>query len=99
MELGSLRDLAVVVLAAEGFVVVLVVGAAVYFAIRGMFWLRAHVPVVTRPVRAWLAQVELFVRRAGNAAIGPFVWLDANGARLRAHWQAAVKSNRRDGNE
>lgn len=99
MSLESWRDLAVVLLAAEGFLAVLVVGAAIYFAIRGVFWLRARVPVVTRPARAWLARAELLVRRAGSAGMSPFVWLGANGARLHALWQAAVKRNGRDGNE
>ncbi len=99
MDLEAWRDLAVVVLAVEGFVGVLVVGAAIYFGIRGVFWLKVRIPTVTRPARSRLEQVESLAHRAGDAGVAPFIWGAAHAARVRTLWRGIAKRNRRDGNE
>lgn len=96
MTLQAWRDVAVVVMAVQGFVAALVVGAAVYFAIRGVLWLKNHVPMVTCPARRRLLQVEGATRRVGEAAVAPFVWLGVNWAWLSAIRRGAVQKNWRN---
>lgn len=96
MNLGFWRDIAVVLLAVEAFLGVLVAGAACYFGIRGVFWLKANIPRVTRPARHYLNETENTVRRVGNAAISPFIWGGATGARVGAVLRTLRRSERRD---
>ncbi len=96
MNLGFWRDIAVVLLAMEAFFVVLLAGATCYFGIRGVLWLKAHIPRVTRPAGYYLAQTEHVVRRAGTAAITPFIAGGATAARLRAAWRALTSTEGRE---
>jgi hypothetical protein len=96
MNLGTWRDVAVVLLAVEAFFGVLIAGAACYFGIRGVLWLKANIPRATRPARLYVNQAERAVRQAGGAAISPFVWGEATGARVRAALRALGRSERRN---
>ncbi|MGB9593053.1 MAG: hypothetical protein ACPL7R_02805 [Anaerolineae bacterium] len=95
MSLGFWRDIAVVLLALEAFLGVLVAGAACYFSIRGVLWLKANIPRVTRPARHYLTQTEEVVRRAGTSAVEPFIWSGATVARVRAAWHRLKRPERR----
>lgn len=95
MNLGFWRDIAVVLLAVEAFFGVLLAGAACYLGIRGVLWLKANIPRVTRPAGHYLAQTEHVIRQAGRAATTPFIVGGATAARLRAAWRAAGRSERR----
>ncbi len=94
MSLGFWRDIAVVLLALEAFLGVLVVGAACYFATRGVFWLKARIPRVTRPATYYVNQTQDAVRRGSHIAIAPFVQGGATAARIRAAWRALLGSER-----
>ncbi|GAB4412867.1 MAG: hypothetical protein Kow00123_26620 [Anaerolineales bacterium] len=96
MSLGFWRDIAVVLLALEAFLGVLVAGAVCYLAIRGVLWLKANIPRVTRPARYYLTRAEQVVRRAGTSAVGPFIWSGASAARVRAAWRALKRPERRN---
>ncbi|MDH7488346.1 MAG: hypothetical protein QHH80_02425 [Anaerolineae bacterium] len=96
MNLGFWRDIALVLLALEAFLGVLVAGAACYFAIRGVRWLKANIPRVTRPARYYLMQTEQVVRRAGTSAVRPFIWSGATAARVRAAWRGLKRPERRN---
>lgn len=98
MNLSTWRDVAIVLLALEAFLGVLVAGAACYFGIRGVFWLKDRIPRLTRPAGCYLVQAENVIRQAGNAATAPFIIGGANAARLRAAWRAATRPERRNSN-
>ncbi len=75
--LASGRDLAIVLLALEAFVVCGAVGAALYFAIKGLRWLDAQ-------LRLWLSRIRRGVERAEEVTakvcaviVKPFVKLDS----------------------
>ncbi len=99
MSLQTWRDVAVVVLAFEGFLMALVVGAAVYFAIRGVFWLKIRIRALSRPARSRLAQVETAMERVSEAAVAPFLWMGANWARVCAVWRGVAQKDGRNANE
>lgn len=95
MNLGFWRDIAVVLLALEAFLGVLVVGTVCYFAIRGVLWLKAHIPRITRPATYYVNQTGNAVRRGSNIAVAPFIQGGATAARIRAAWRAMGGSERR----
>jgi len=95
MSLGFWRDIAVVLLALEAFLGVLVAGAACYFAIRGVLWLKAHIPRITRPATHYANQTQNAVRRGSSIAIAPFIQGGAMVARMRAVLRALGGSERR----
>ena len=95
MSLSGWRDAAIVLLIVETFVGVLIVCAVFYFCIRGVLWLKKSIPTVTRPAQEWLGQAERVTRRAGDAAIAPFVRTGASAARLKAVWRQIGRSNER----
>ncbi len=96
MNLGTWRDIAIVLLAVEAFCGVLIAGAACYFAIRGVLWLKAHLPRITRPALYYVNQTQAVVRRSSRIAIAPFVQGGATAARIRAAWRALGGSARRN---
>jgi len=83
MGLGGWRDVAIVLLAIEGFAATLVFGFALYYSIRGVLWLKQKTPTVTRPARYYMNRAATVTRQAGDAAATPFVWLGSNAARAR----------------
>jgi hypothetical protein len=95
MGLNGWRDAAIVLLVVESFLGVLIAGAAFYFSARGVMWLKSRIPTVTRPAGTWLGQAEHATRRAGDAAISPFIWVGASAARVKGAWRQIAKNHRR----
>ena len=95
MGLSGWRDAAIVLLALEAFIGVLVIGVVYFYSIRGVRWLKERIPTITRPAAMYLQQAERATRRAGDAAIVPFVRAGAGAAQVRAAWKRILKANGR----
>lgn len=96
MNLATWRDIAVVLLAMEAFCGVLIAGAACYFAIRGVLWLKSRIPRVTRPALFYVNRTQHGMQRVAGAAIKPLIWGGATAARLQAGWRALARPTRRN---
>lgn len=87
MTLANWRDLAVVLLALEGFIMGLVPAVILFFAVKGMLWLihklRATAPVVQGYFRKAAEISETVSQRAG----APFIVASATSAKLHRWWQ------------
>jgi hypothetical protein len=96
MGLSGWRDAAIVLLALEAFIGVLVVGVVYFYAVRGVVWLKQRIPTVTRPAAMYLQQAERATRRAGNIAIAPIIQAGASTARIKAAWKQLIGANGRN---
>jgi hypothetical protein len=95
MNLAGWRDLSVVLLAAECFVGVLIVGVITYFCIRGIFWVKAQLRAVGSVARYWMARIERGVERAAGIAREPALRAGGGGAAVRAVVDALIGRKRR----
>jgi len=95
MGLSGWRDAAIVLLALEAFIGVLVVGVVYFYSIRGVRWLKERIPTVTRPAGIYLQQAERVTHRAGDTAIAPLIQAGASAARIKAAWKQLFRANGR----
>ena len=86
--MAALRDVSVILLAIESFVLLLIplfiLGACVY----GLHILRRKLPPLFDQVRKYLALVQLYVNRASAAAAAPIIKTRAVTAQWSAWWNA-----------
>jgi len=71
MDLGFWRDISVVLLVIEAFVLSLVAGVIVYAIGRGITYLLREIPKVFAQIRDILAQVQTVVTQITDRAISP----------------------------
>jgi hypothetical protein len=83
VSLANWRDLAVILLVIEAFIMVLVPGVILYFSLRGMLWL-------IRKLRIWMPQLQSYfykaseiTRRVSEKIAAPVIALDATSARVK----------------
>lgn len=83
MSLANWRDLAVILLVIEAFVIALVPGVILYFMVRGMM-------ALIRKLRIWMPQLQSYFYKASEIATkvsdklaAPVIAADATSARIR----------------
>ena len=84
--MAALRDVSVILLAIESFVLLLIpaiiIGAGVY----GLGWLRRKLPPLFAQACKYLALVQLYVNRASAAMVAPIIRTHAVAAQWGAWW-------------
>ncbi len=95
MTLATWRDLSVILLAIEAFLMVLIPGIVLYLAIRGMSWatrkLRSTAPVVQNAFR----KVASISEQASHRVASPIIATSATMAQVRSLRSAPVALLRR----
>ena len=83
MSLANWRDLAVILLMIQAFVMALVPGVILFFSVRGMLWL-------IRKLRIWMPQLQSYFYKASEIACkardkiaAPVIAIDAASARAK----------------
>lgn len=83
MSLADWRDLAIVLLALEAFVLSLVPAVILYFGVRGMIWLlrqvRGHAPTV----QGYFRKAAQLSDRVSRRVVNPIIGIEAGMARAR----------------
>jgi hypothetical protein len=83
VSLVTLRDMAVVLIALEVFIALLVPSVALVFIVRGSFWvlaqMRKYAPVVQTPFR----QAAEISDRVSHKVVAPVIAMDAFAAQVR----------------
>jgi len=86
--MAALRDVSVILLAIESFVLLLIpaiiLGASVY----GVHWLRRKLPPLFAQTKKYLALIQLYVSRASAAMVAPIIRTHAVSAQWGAWWNA-----------
>ena len=83
MDIGFWRDISVVLLVLEAFVISLVAGIVVYAIGRGVTYLLREIPGVFTQIHDILTQVNDTVRLITEHIVAPFVAVEQFVARLR----------------
>jgi hypothetical protein len=89
--MAALRDVSVILLAIEAFVLLLIpaiiIGACVY----GVRWLRRKLPPLFAQARKYLALIQLYVNRVCAAVVAPLIAAYALVAQLSAWWNTLAR--------
>ncbi len=83
----SLRDFAVILLAIQALVLMLIPFAITLLMARGVSWLRHKLPPLFEKVRHYLGLFQRLVERGSGAAVAPLITAYALAAQLRALWK------------
>ena len=83
MTIPFWRDVSVVLLAVEAFVLILIPLVALYFANKGLRRLRSFLRPIFPRTRARVQQVERVTAQAGELIVAPIIATYALAARLR----------------
>ena len=89
--MAPLRDVAVIMLALEAMVLMLIPAAAIGACWYGVRWLRRKIPPLFALARTLVARVQLYVERAGAAGTTPLITTYAAAARMRATWRGLIR--------
>jgi hypothetical protein len=96
MDIHLWRDISVVLLAVEAFVLAIVPLAILFVANKGLQRLRGSLRPVLPAIRARVQQVEVVTARAGELIVAPIIATYAFAARLRRVGQRVVGLPRED---
>ena len=88
MDVTPASHVAVILLACESFVLLLVPAAIIGGSAYGVHWLRRKLPALFAQVREYVTLLKVYVERASMAAVSPFIAAHALAARVRAYWNA-----------
>jgi hypothetical protein len=88
--MAPLRDIAVILLALEAMVLMLVPAAVIGASLYGVRWLRRKLPPLFAQARKILALVRLYVERTGAAIVAPLITIYAVAAQIRATWTSLI---------
>jgi len=88
--MAPLRDVAVILLALEAMVLMLVPAAAIGASWYGVRWLRRKLPPLFAQARKILTLVRLYVERTGAATVAPLITIYAVAAQMRATWTSLI---------
>ncbi len=89
MTLGNWRDLAIILLAAEAFLLSLIPAAILYFALRGMSSLIRKLRSVAPTVQGYFRKAATITEEASQRISAPVIRISATAAQLRG-WRSAL---------
>jgi hypothetical protein len=98
MTLADLRDLSIILLALEAFIIGLVPAALFFFMIKGVFWLNRKVSIAGPRVRGYFRKAERSTKIASEKIAAPFITASATTARVK-RWQHTLAASSRPKNE
>ena len=86
--MAALRDVSVILLAIESFVLLLIPLSILVACFYGVRWLRRKLPPLFALAHKYLALVQLYVNRASAAMVAPIIRTHAVAAQWGAWWNA-----------
>lgn len=89
MTLGNWRDLAIVLLALEAFLLSLIPAAVLYLALRGVSWLIRKLRSVAPTVQGYFRKAATVTEEVSHRAVTPVITASATLAQLRG-WRTAL---------
>lgn len=92
MTLGNWRDLAIVLLAVEAFLLSLMPGAFLYFAVRGISFLIRKLRSVAPIVQGHFRKAATVTEEVSQKAVTPMIEASAALAQFRG-WRAALANS------
>jgi hypothetical protein len=87
-NMAALRDVSLILLAIESFVLLLIPAAIIGACVYGVHWLRRKLPPLFAQARKYLALIQLYVNRACAAMVAPLIAAYALAAQWSAWWNA-----------
>lgn len=91
MTLANWRDLAVLLLALEAFIISLVPGVILYFAVRGLLWVIRKLRATAPTVQGYFHKAADISEQVSQRAAAPFITTNATLARVN-RWRSASAS-------
>lgn len=89
MTLGNWRDLAIVLLALEAFLLSLIPAVILYFALRGMSWLIRKLRSVMPTVQGYFRKAATVTEEISQQAVAPVITTSVALTQLRG-WRTAL---------
>lgn len=90
MDLAFWRDLSIVLLCLEAFIMVLIPGVIFFFSIKGLQMLEKKLREVTPKVHEVFHKVNHVTRQASDKAASPFIAASAASAQVKALWRGTT---------
>ncbi len=90
MDLAFWRDLSVVLLCLEAFIMTLIPGAIIFFSIKGLRALEKKLREVSPKVQGVFHTVNRATRQASDKAASPFIAASAANAQVNALWRGTT---------
>jgi hypothetical protein len=91
MDVTPASHVAVILLACESFVLLLIPAAIIGGSAYGVHWLRRKLPPLFAQARKYVTLLKVYVERASMAAVSPFIAARALAARVRAYGNALAR--------
>jgi hypothetical protein len=85
-NMAALRDVSVILLAIESFILLLIPAAILAASVYGVHWLRRKLPPLFAQAHKFLALIQLHVGRASAATVAPIIKTRAAAAQWSAWW-------------
>ena len=95
MTIPSWRDLSIVLLSLEAFVLLLIPGAALFMAIRGMGWILNRGRPALRDLQGWTSRVSVETEKVCARVVGPVVRARVLPARFKGLWAGIIDTDSR----
>ncbi len=95
MTLDTWRDLAVILLVMQAFVLVLIPGVVLFFAIRGMSWVRRKLRAGAPVVQGYFRKAAAISEQVSHRAAAPIIAISATMAQVRSFRSAPATLLRR----
>ena len=84
--MAALRDVSMILLAIESFVLLLIPAAIIGACVYGVHWLRRKLLPLFAQVKKYLALIQLYVNRASAAMVAPIIRTHSVVAQWGAWW-------------
>ena len=98
MTLSSWRDLSIILLAVEAFVIGLVLTVIFVLMIKGALWTNPKIRITGPSVRGYFRKAERSAKIVSDRIAAPFITASATTARVK-RWQRSLMSSSRKKNE
>ncbi len=90
MDLAFWRDLSVILLCLEAFIMALIPGAIFFFSIKGLRLLEKKLREVSPKVQGVFDKVDQTARQISDKAASPFIAASATKAQVKAIWRGTA---------
>ncbi len=98
MTLANWRDLSIILLVVEAFVIGLIPAVIFFFTIKGVLWMNRKLSIAGPIVRGYFRKAERSTKIASDRIAAPFITASVTTARVK-RWQRALMSSSRTKNE
>ena len=96
MTLATWRDLSIILLAVEAFLIALVPAAVFFLTIKGVMWMNRKVSIAGPIVRGYFRRAEQSTKIASDRIAAPFIAASATTARVKRWRQVLMSSSHKE---